>query len=270
MDDLTQDFLFGNPDVVDDELARRELRLVALNIQSPSASRARDLLDWLYRSQSNVMVLTEVKLGEAADLIIKDLESSGFGVARRPAGPDDRYLTVIATKGYSTSPVHLTMDSTRFIGVRLATHFGDFDVLGLYALTNGMSQESSRNRRAFQDQVVDAVRARIAADPSVPLLVTGDFNILEPDRDPLASRALFADHDFEFYRTLGGLGLIDAYRQIHPEGADLTWYGPRGGQRLDHIFISPVAFARVQGVGFEHDVRTKKISDHSALVATIV
>ncbi|WP_031074405.1 endonuclease/exonuclease/phosphatase family protein [Streptomyces sp. NRRL WC-3742] len=270
MDDLTQGFLFGNPDVVGDDVARVELRLAALNIQSPSTNRARDVLDWLYRSQSNVLVLTEVKAGEAADLILKDLESSGFTITRRPAGPDDKYLTVIATKGYRTAALPLAMDSTRFVGARLATHFGDFDVLGLYALTNGMTEESSRNRKAFQEQVLDALRARIAAQPEVPLLITGDFNVLEPDRDPPASRALFADHDYAFYRSLADLGLIDTYRQIHPEGADLTWYGPQGGQRLDHIFISPAAFTRVRAVGFQHDVRTAKISDHSALVAALI
>lgn len=79
-----------------------------------------------------------------------------------------------------------------------------------------------------------------------------------------------AAHDYAFYRSLAELGLIDAYRRTHPEGADLTWYGPQGGQRLDHIFISPGALPRVRAVGFQHDVRTAKISDHSALVAALI
>jgi exonuclease III len=268
-DDPTQGFLFGNLDVVDDDVARHELRLLALNIQSPSITRARDQLDWFYRSKRNVLVLTEVKVGESSDLLIKDLDSSGYTVAKPRTGPDDRYMTLIATKGYAVQPVQLRMDSPRFIGARLCTHLGDLDILGLYAPTNGMSEESSRNRRAFQQRVLAAVRARLDAEPAVPLLITGDFNILEPGHVPAASRALFEEHDFEFYRTLAAFGLVDAFRKTHPEATDLTWYGPQGGQRLDHVFLSPAVFPNVSAVGFDHDVRTSRLSDHSALTLAL-
>ncbi|MEU5383240.1 endonuclease/exonuclease/phosphatase family protein [Kitasatospora cineracea] len=264
-----QEFLFGNPDVVADDVAASELRLLALNIESPSAERVRRQLDWLYASNANCLVLTEVKIGETADLLVRELTSSGYAVARPRTGTDDKYMTVIATKGYETSPTPLTLDSARFHGVRLASHLGALDVIGLYGLTNGMSVDSSTRRSAFQEQVRGALRARLDAEPDIPLLVTGDFNVVEPGHGPAESRALFDDHDFDFYLDFGRrLGLIDSFRQTHPTGTDLTWYGPKGGQRLDHAFTSPKLHTRVTSVGFEHQVRTSRLSDHSALVLT--
>ncbi|MFJ8442795.1 endonuclease/exonuclease/phosphatase family protein [Kitasatospora griseola] len=263
-----QDFLFGNTDVVADDVAARELRLLALNLESPSAARVRRQLDWLYATGTNCLVLTEVKTGEAADLLVRELSSSGYTVARPPTGADDKYMTVIATKGYDTSPTPLA-DGPRFHGVRLFSHLGPVDVIGLYAPTNGMSADSSAKRSAFQQQVHDALATRIAAEPEIPLLVVGDFNVVEPGHGPAASRSLFEDHDFDFYLDFDRrLGLVDSFRQTHPTATDLTWYGPRGGQRLDHVFTSPQLHARVASVGFEHEVRTSRLSDHSALLLT--
>ncbi|GAA2773730.1 endonuclease/exonuclease/phosphatase family protein [Kitasatospora cinereorecta] len=261
-----QNFLFGNPDVVDDDVAATELRLLALNIESPSAERVRRQLDWIYEAGTNVLVLTEVRLGNAADLLVRELTSSGFAVARPHTGPDNRYMTLIATKGYQTRRVPLNGDSPRFHAVRLTSHFGNLDVIGLYALTNGMSDASSAARKAFQQQVLDALSARLAAEPAIPVLVTGDFNVVEPGHGPADSRALFEDHDFDFYLDFGRrLGLVDSFRQTHPAATDLTWYGPKGGQRLDHVFVSPEVHRRVTSVGFNHAVRTSRLSDHSAL-----
>ncbi|RGD59426.1 hypothetical protein DR950_17955 [Kitasatospora xanthocidica] len=266
-----QDFLFGNPDAVADSVAASELRVLALNIASPSAERVRRQLDWLYATNANCLVLTEVKTGDAADLLVRELSSSGYTVARPRTGPDTKYMTVIATKGYETTPTPLADANPRFHGVRLASHLGTLDVIGLYALTNGMSADSSTRRSTFQQQTLHALSARIDAEPNIPLLVTGDLNVVEPGHGPSASRALFEDHDFDFYLAFGQrLGLHDSFRQTHPTAADLTWYGPKGGQRLDHVFTSPQIHARVDSVGFDHDVRISKLSDHSALLLTAV
>ncbi|GAA1162163.1 exonuclease III [Kitasatospora gansuensis] len=265
-----QDFLFGSPDVVEDGVAAKEFRLLALNIESPSADRVRRQLDWLYGTGANVLVLTEVRVNEAGDLLARELTSSGFAVTRPRTGHDDRYMTLIATKGYQSRPVQLVGENARFHAVRLTTHFGSLDVIGLYSLTNGMSAESSAARRVFQQQVTQSLAARAAAEPTIPLLVTGDLNVVEPGHGPAASRALFEDHDFDFYLDFGRrLGLVDSFRQTHPDAADLTWYGPKGGQRLDHVFTTPDVHTRVVSVGFDHDVRTSRLSDHSALRLTV-
>jgi len=263
-----QGFLFGDAtDVVDDDVARTELRLLAWNVQSPSLERTRRQLDWLYQSRVNVLVLTEVKTGDGSAHLAKDLESNGFDVHLAALGPGEKYPNLIATKGYRARPLPLGLASPRLTGVRLASHLGDLDVIALYALTNGMTTESSRNRAAFQHQVLAALAERIAADPGVPLVVAGDFNVLEPGHVPPSN--LFEEHDYAFYRALADLGLLDAYRLEHPQGGDLSWYGPQGGQRLDHVFLTAALRGDVTDCGFDHHARTSKLSDHSALALTL-
>ena len=263
-----QGFLFGNAtDVVDDEVARTELRLLAWNVQSPSLERTRRQLDWLYQSLCNVLVLTEVKAGDGSAHLAKDLESNGFDVHLAELGPGEKYANLIATKGYRLRPLHLGLSSPRLTGVRLAGHLGELDVIALYALTNGMTADSSRARAAFQHQVLAALAERIAAEPEVPLVVTGDFNVLEPGHVPPST--LFEDHDYAFYRALADLGLLDAYRLVRPQGSDLSWYGPHGGQRLDHTFVTAALRGDVADCGFDHQARTSKLSDHSAMTLTL-
>lgn len=262
-----QNFLFGDAEAVEDDLARHELRLLAWNLQSPSLERVRRQLTWMYETRSNVLVLTEVKLGDGAAHLAKDLDSNGFTVLRPAHGPDDRYVNVIATKGYDVRPVALPSESPRFSGARLSSHAGELDVVALYSLTNGMTVQSSRSRAAFQQDVLRALAVRLRAEPDVPLLVAGDFNVLEPGHIP--SSDLFEEHDYAFYRGLEQLGLLDAYRRLQPDGTDLSWYGPQGGQRLDHAFTSPVLAGRLTECGFDHTARTTRLSDHSALTLTL-
>ncbi len=267
IDDSYQSLLFGNPDVVDDADACTELRLLALNMQSPSLGRSTQQLDWLFATRCNVLVLTEVKVNDVYSHLVKELRSSGFTVMRPEPGVDDPYVALVATKGFAVRPVSLTFSSTRVIATRLTTHLGDLDVIGLYALTNGMNYDSSRQRKAFQTAIIAALRARISAEPAIPLLVAGDFNVLEPGHIPAST--LYEEHDYDFYRSFAGLGLVDAYRHVQHEGRDLTWYGPQGGQRLDHAFLSASEIHHLTECSFDHAVRSRKLSDHSALKLTL-
>ncbi|MFB8086911.1 endonuclease/exonuclease/phosphatase family protein [Streptomyces sp. NPDC055992] len=261
-----QDFLFGNTDVVADDIARSQLRMLAWNMASPSLERARRQVDWLYETGRNVIVMSEVKIGEGSRHITKELESSGFIVTKARTGAEDRYMTVVATKGYAVRPLQLSFNTSRVVAARLTTHFGELDVVGLYSLTNGMSVESSRNRKKFQEQLVQALRDRLTTEPDVPMLLTGDYNVLEPGHRPAST--LFEEHDYDFYRALIALGLVDGYRHIQPEGRDLTWYGPQGGQLLDYALMSPGAAERLTECGFDHHARSSGLSDHSALLLT--
>nr|WSX75839.1 endonuclease/exonuclease/phosphatase family protein [Streptomyces sp. NBC_00899] len=265
-----QSFLFGDAETtVGDDVATRELRLLAWNIQSPSVERVRRQLGYLYDSGCNVLVLTEVKSGDASQHLVKDLESNGYDVIRPPHGPQDTYVNVIAAKGYQARAVQLTFVTPRLSAVRLSTHLGAVDVLALYGVTNAMTADSSRARAAFQREVLHAVGNRLLSEPDIPLLITGDFNVLQPGHIPPCD--LFEEHDYAFYQGLLALGLVDAYRAARPEGTDVSWMGPRGGQRLDHTLASPclLSAGRLVECGYDHTVRATKLSDHSALLATL-
>ncbi|MEU3355137.1 endonuclease/exonuclease/phosphatase family protein [Streptomyces sp. NPDC037389] len=268
--DPAQGLLFGSgPGAVTDDLAHRELRLIAANVEGAPTARTQRLLSWLYESGANVLVLSEVRFGPGAHRLVSDLEASGYTVRLRDRDPDDAYAyaVVVATKGYTNAPVALSFSTPRMTAVRLETHLGPIDLIGLYSLTNGMTAESSQRRRAFQEQVLTALHDHLKANPDVPIAIAGDFNVLEPGHQPPCD--LFAQHDYTFYSELLALGLTDAYRHLNPDGAEATWHGPQGGQRLDHTLLSTNLAPSVRACRLEHTIRSQKISDHSAITTVL-
>jgi len=136
-------------------------------------------------------------------------------------------------------------------------------MVGVYAPTNGMTADSSLRRRAFQEQFL----AYLAAISRPALCVAGDLNVIEPGHQPPVTG--FEEHDYAFYTRLTELGLRDAYRSRNPEGGDHSWFSPRlGSQRLDHAMIS-LATGTIRECRYDHAPRTRKLTDHAALLATV-
>lgn len=264
--DPMQGLLFGaSQEVVSDEVATNQVRVITLNVQGAPSTRLDDIVAWLHETEHNVLVLTEVSINRSGDRMIQELESSGFHVSSIPAGSGDRHRSVIATKGYDVQRVASPFVTPRLVGIQINAHFSPLVIFGLYSVTNGMTAESSLKRREFQGRVIDALTSFRASSPTLPFILAGDLNVLEPGHRPVDNA--FEEHDYAFYRGLLRLGLVDAYRHMQPQGADLSWYGPLGGQRLDHILVDQALLPTLAECGYVHSVRTRRISDHSAMTA---
>jgi exonuclease III len=259
-----QDMLFGTTStaIIGDDVADRQLRLCALNLQGPAPSRAARLVEWLVDTQCNTMVLTEIHASDGGRQVIAGLRASGFAVTCRPGWQEARHFTAIATKGFTVVALPPSFDP-RVVAVDLRSAAGTTRVAGIYGPTNGMTAESSARRSQFQSECLTYLRDICAAR----MCVAGDLNVIEPDHHPKLPD--FAPHDYDFYTGLLALGLTDAYRQRHPNGGDHSWTNSRyGGQRLDHTLIGPTA-GRVTSCGYDHTTRTTSLSDHSALITLV-
>jgi exodeoxyribonuclease III len=264
-DDAIQGMLFaglGDDLVVDDHLANHELRLCSLNVNSPSPARARRLVGWLLDSGCNVLVLTEMQASQGGELIRTSLDAQGYQVSCTPGWRDNRFHTLVATKGFQVAPVEPGGFDPRVVAVDLTSAAGTIRLVGVYGPTNGMTPDSSGRRRAFQRQLLTYLG--VVQRPG--LCVTGDLNVVEPDhRPPLPA---FEEHDYDFYRGLLALGLRDAYRACHPQGADHSWFSPRyGSQRLDHALIGQGGTLR--SCAYQHAPRHQELTDHAALQVVV-
>ena len=78
---------------------------------------------------------------------------------------------------------------------------------------------------------------------------------------------LYASTEFA---SLAACGWRDAWRSLHADGREYTWYSNRGnGFRLDHAFVSPSLCPRLLAARYDHTTRETKVSDHSALVVEL-
>jgi exonuclease III len=103
------------------------------------------------------------------------------------------------------------------------------------------------------------------ADGSVWTFARDRYGNLRRERGERWDRAELA-----LIRGLEAYGYRDAFRLLHPQAVDeISWEWARwdGGYRLDHLIIS--ADLAVEGCRYEHSWREEKLSDHSALVASV-
>jgi len=240
-----------------------ELRLCALNVNSPNRSRAQRIVNWLLATKSNTLVLTEMQPSDGGRHILACLQAEGFTTTCTPGWKDTRYLAAVATRGVEAVPVQPAGFDPRVAAVDLITDATTVRLVGLYGPANGMTAESGHRRREFQSRFLDY----LAEINNSALCVVGDLNVVEPDHRP--HLPAFEDHDYAFYTGLLALGLRDAYRDLNPSGGDHSWINPRfGSQRLDHSLVS-VGAGEIRVCAYDHTTRSDELSDHAALLTTI-
>lgn len=119
-------------------------------------------------------------------------------------------------------------------------------------------------------------------DPSMPVLLCGDFNVAPEDRDVhdvrlWQGRIMFSDQEHETLQHIKDWGFTDAFRLHDEEGGKFTWWDYRAGAfrrnlglRIDHIWISEPLVSRVVRTWIDVETRKwEKPSDHAPVIVEI-
>jgi exodeoxyribonuclease-3 len=109
----------------------------------------------------------------------------------------------------------------------------------------------------------------------VPVILTGDFNVMPTERDVYKPErwvddALFRPEVREAFKNLVAQGWTDAIRKLYPEETIYTFwdyfrnaYGRDAGLRIDHFLLSPTIQDSLLAAGVDKQVRGwEKTSDH--------
>jgi exodeoxyribonuclease-3 len=113
--------------------------------------------------------------------------------------------------------------------------------------------------------------------------VTGDLNVTREDRDVWDPAAFVGStHVTPAERSrleaiLEAGDLVDAYRHVHPDDQQFTWWDYRQGHfhrgmglRIDYILVSRSRAGAVERCAIERDFRKgTKPSDHAPLVVVL-
>ncbi len=135
---------------------------------------------------------------------------------------------------------------------------------------------------AYDDKLVflDAMVAAVA-EVEGPLVVAGDFNIAPDDRDvhdPVhyVGTTHTSARERAALTRLGELGLVDAFRVLHPEEQRFTWWDYRGGNfhknlgmRIDLFMCTAALVGPDSRYEMVRDFRKgTKPSDHAPITLT--
>jgi exodeoxyribonuclease-3 len=267
------------------------VRIATWNVNSLKA-RLEKVTWWLERARPDVLLMQETKLadGEAPVDVFRDAgyvlahhgegRWNGVAVASR-AGIED----VVPNFGEPLRPARTsdTGDDEPFAEARmLSAVCGGIRVVSLYA-PNGRVVGSPfyEAKLVWFERLARWLAEK--ADPAEPLVLGGDFNVAPEDVDVWDPRACHGGthvsaRERDAFSRLRGWGLVDAYRQHHPEPGRYTWWDYRAGNfhknfgmRIDHLLVSAPLGKRTVWAEIDREARKGKPipSDHAPLVIDV-
>lgn len=259
--------------------------LLALNVATPTAERAKELLGWLWHEgeDAQIWVLTETSAGPGSRLIAQVCRAAGFQVLlTSPAEGGGRGVMVVVRDAALAVSVEegdrpeVLPGRVLPLRVVLPGESGVLRLLGVYgAASDPVRYSSSAQRRRKREWIAafDAwLRGWRAVDPGSPGVVIGDLNLVDPQHDDELAYVL-AQETALLERLVGeppdGHGLLDAYRLSQPAAREVSWVDHSGvGCRYDHAFVTPDLAPAVAACSLDHAPRLAGLTDHSALRLT--
>lgn len=238
-----------------------EFSLLCWNIANPSLQRAGAQAAWLCKRPEDMLVLTETKHSKGCTLIERYLGSIGYNIVfTKPA--EKEYGVIIASRN-KLLPTDFSK-LIKYMPSRVASvEFNQLEIIGVYAPSRGFDEgERLVKKKRFLDGLSSAFKKSAS---SAQRIFCGDLNVLEPNHVPYYN--YFKDWEYGFYRDLAKYQFKDAFRDLHSDAEEHSWFGRSGnGYRYDHCFVSNDLNNTVQECYYLHEPRETKLSDHSAMI----
>jgi exodeoxyribonuclease-3 len=253
------------------------VRVVTWNVNSLKMRMPR-VLEFIELHHPDVLLLQETKAPQDAfpDL---ELAEAGYHAVHHSAG-QWAGVAVLARSDLPLDDAALSLpgdpvpEEARWCeatvdGIRMASVY----------VPNGRTLDSPEYPRKLA--FLDAMAARITElqNENTPVIVAGDMNIAPADvdvYDPPAfeggTHVSAAERD-----RLGAIldgGMVDAYRAVHPDEVQYTWWDYRAGHfhkgfglRIDLALVSAPLAERLVACGIDRNFRKgRKPSDHAPLM----
>ncbi len=264
------------------------MKIATWNVNSAKV-RLPHLLEWLKRDAPKIVLLQEIKcvdeafpaieIGDLGYNVVTHGQKTYNGVAilsryplddvRRgvPGNEDDpqaRYIEAVAS---------LPPNISKTGAVRVASVY----------VPNGSTADDPDKfpyKLRFLERFTVHMKTLLSYDEM--LAVGGDYNIAPADKDVFSPKAwegsvLTHDEVRRAFRRLQNLGLLDAFRLVHPELEIFSWWDYRAGAfdrneglRIDHVLLSPQAADKLTAAFIETSLRAKeRASDHTPVIVEL-
>ena len=245
--------------------------------------------EWLAERKPDAVALQELKVAEA-ELPAAELASVGYHAVAL-CQPGWNGVAVVARS--TPEPSRLFPNGGRgLVGVEdagarfVAACVGALEVVSVY-VPNGktLSHGDYKQKLVWLDRLAEVLEAR--ADRDAPLVVMGDINVCQTDRDSFGGekfrgKIFHTDDERGRIERIKRAGFVDLYRERYPEEPGFSCWDYRAGSfhkkegmRIDLLLATPSVAARVTDVIVEREFRKKGKpsgsipSDHAPVVAVL-
>jgi len=249
------------------------MKIATYNVNGIRAAVKKGLLNWIQTEQPDILMLQETKV-QAGQIDHSLFEDLGYHT----------YWNYAEKKGYSgvatfarQKPLAISCEMGHSPyddeGRTLLTVWKDFAVLNVY-IPSGSSGEE---RHAFKMKFLEDFRHYIdnLLDQYPSLIIGGDFNIVHtrldihnPDRKDNPSG--YRPEERAWLDRLCSRRFVDAYRHLHPQAVEFSWWTYRAGARaknkgwrIDYLCLTPDLTSRIIDVRHANEAMQ---SDHCPVV----
>lgn len=241
------------------------IKITTWNINGFRAMYGKGFRPWLEECRSDIVCLQEIKVQvpqlKPDQLDYPNYPSIFWNSAEKPG------YSGVATFCRETPMFHqngLDKDEYDSEGRVCITKYPNFSLFNVYFPNGQRGQDRVDYKLSFYEHLLGHVNALRASGEEV--IITGDFNTAHKEIDlarPKENAKIsgFLPIEREMVDKYLDSGLIDAFRYIHPEKIQYTWWnyvtGSRSrnvGWRIDYFLITPGLLDLVDDVIIHDDV----------------
>jgi exodeoxyribonuclease-3 len=207
----------------------------------------------------DILLLQETKIGEEQVKEVGVMEEfreyrQVYDFARRPGYSG----TAVWCRGVGGEQVRVEdfMDEGRMCVVDV----GEFYVVSVYV--PNAKEDLSRLKLRVDEWGPWLLNEVESLQRKKPVVVGGDFNVAHEAIDLARPKQNVGKHGFtdeeraDFGKLLAGAGLVDSFRELHPQEVEYSWWSHWGkarennvGWRIDYVLVSGGVMGRVRGAG---------------------
>ncbi|WP_437853473.1 endonuclease/exonuclease/phosphatase family protein [Sorangium sp. So ce363] len=229
------------------------MRLATWNLRHGGGRRVPQLLDGLkmlvFGRAPDIAVLTEFQTGSAGDELQAGLRELGL-VHQSSSVSNHRQNSVLVAARFPFQVGSAEGVPPGYEHRLVTAEFDDLVVCGLYF-------PNMRSKAPLFDWLLGRTELL-----NKRALLFGDFNTGLHHLDEHGATFFCADQ----FAGLLKQGWVDLWRERNPEAREFSWFSHVGnGFRIDHAFGSPQLAKAVRSVSYSHEVRIRRVSDHSAM-----
>jgi bifunctional non-homologous end joining protein LigD len=249
------------------------MKIATFNINNIN-SRLDVLLRWLEEADPDIVCLQELKC-EQNKFPEQPLKDAGYNAVWK-GQKSWNGVAILAKSEIRELRDDLPGEDEEFTHSRYIEAFIDGIVIGCIYLPNGNPFPGPKfdyKLRWFQ-RLADHARDLVNRD--LPVILTGDYNVMPTDLDTYkpekyVNNALFRPETKKAYKELVAQGWTDAIRTLYPNERVYTFwdymrdaYGRNAGLRLDHFLLNKKVADRLASAQVDKHVRGwEHASDHA-------
>jgi len=253
--------------------------IVSWNVASLRARMGR-VLELLAHYQPDVVCLQETKCAPE-NFPNAQLEAAGYSVVENSGGQWAGVALLVRSPLAAADPqVGLQGDPVPSEARWVEATVAGIRIVSTY-VPNGRALDSPEFPRKLA--FLEAAAMRAGALSAEPLLIAGDINVAPRDSDVYDPDAFAGSTHVSVQErsALAGIlargGLLDAYRQLHPDTPQFTWWDYRAGNfhnnrglRIDLALVSEQLAPQLTDCGIDRNFRKgSKPSDHAPLLVRL-